>query len=61
MLPAATDISYVYCRLYLWYEYERLVGLKNVLSLDAFFEELHNMAPAYNHFWIWTSYGLQLF
>jgi len=50
MLPAAADISYVYCRLYLCYEYERLVGLKNVLALDAFFEELHNMAPAYNHF-----------
>jgi hypothetical protein len=51
MLPAAAGISYVYCRMYLWYEYERLVGLKNVLSLDAFFEELHNMAPAYyNHF-----------
>jgi len=50
MLPAATDISYVYCRLYLWYENERLVGLKNVLSLNTFFEELHIMAPAYDHF-----------
>lgn len=50
MLPAATDISYVHCRLYVWFDYERLVGLKNVLSLDAFFEELHKMAPAYNHF-----------
>jgi len=50
MLPAATNIRYVYCRLYLWYEYERLVALKNVLSLDAFFEELYNIAPAYNHF-----------
>jgi hypothetical protein len=27
-----------------------LVDLKNVLSLDAVFEELPNMAPAYNHF-----------
>ena len=65
MLPAAAGISYVYCRMYLWYEYERLVGLKNVLSLDAFFEELHNMAPAYyNHFRIWTSFRaakIQLF
>jgi len=50
VLPAATDISYIYCRLYFWYEYERLVGLKHVLSLDAFFEELNNMAPACNHF-----------
>lgn len=56
MLPAATDINYAYCRLYLRYKYEMLVGVKRVLLCDAFIEKLRNIARACNHFWIWTSF-----